>query len=249
MDSMLQLRSELDRLRSQNRKINVFFRDDDVDEDESSLRTLLNVFLRHEIPINLEIIPARMTDSAAALLLLHHSQRSDLFELNQHGWQHVNHEREGRKCEFGRSRSFDEQFADIASGKEVLEGAFGSAFSAVFTPPWNRCTTETFLALDQLEFQGLSKIRDRMPVTGYRFREISVTLDLYRWKSSVVMKTPEEFVGELISQMSELETIGIMLHHKVMDEAAFELLSLLLKEMDRSPVISFHTFQTLLKGT
>jgi hypothetical protein len=48
----------------------------------------------------------------------------DLIELDQHGWQHTNHETTGRKCEFGPSRSYEQQYADIAQGKALLEAAF-----------------------------------------------------------------------------------------------------------------------------
>jgi hypothetical protein len=247
-DALTQLRSSLDRLRSEGREIGLFFRDDDVDEDENSLRKLLSIFLEEEAPVNLQIIPDRLTRPAASLLLRYHRLRPDLFELNQHGWRHINHEREGRKCEFGPSRSFDEQLADIASGREVLEESLGAAFSLVFTPPWNRCTAETLRALDQLGFQGYSGFRSGEPVSGYGFRDVSATLDIHRWKNGVVMKRADEIVSELISQLRELDTIGIMLHHKVMDEDGFDLLSCLLKVLSGSQVINFRRFQGLLEG-
>jgi len=84
---------------------------------------------------------------------------------------------------------------------------------------------------------------------GYGFRELSVTLDLFHWKGGAVMKTPGEFIGELMEELNQLDTVGIMLHHKVMDETAFGFLGLLLDELRRSKAIRFHTFQSLLKAT
>jgi hypothetical protein len=243
------LRISLDRLQSRPGKIALFFRDDDVDEDETTLRTLLNVFLKHDTPVNLEVIPGRLSSSATGLLHRYLKLRPDLFEINQHGWLHINHEPEGRKCEFGPSRSFDQQLTDLANGQKILEDAFNHAFSRVFTPPWNRCVTGTFRALDQLGFEALSKKRGGDPVVGYSFREISVTLDLYHWKDGVKMKTPDEIVRELILQMSEFDLIGIMLHHKVMDEPAYKMLDSLLAELRRRQFIDFHTFQSLLKAS
>jgi len=245
-NELAQLRSSLDRFRSEGREIDLFFRDDDVDEDEGSLRRLLGVFLEGEAPVNLQIIPDRLTPAAASLLLRHHGLRPDLFELNQHGWRHINHEREGRKCEFGPSRNFDEQLADIVSGRKALEESLGAAFSLVFTPPWNRCTAETLRALDLLGFQGYSGFRSGEPVSGYVFRDVSVTLDLHRWRDGVVMKRVDEIVSELIAQLRELDTIGVMLHHKVMDEDGFDFLSRLLRELSGSRVINLHRFQSLL---
>jgi len=241
-DVLAQLCRGLDELVAQQRTVNVFFRDDDVDEDEPSLRRLLAFFAEFEVPVNLEIIPAQLTDAAIGLL----REAPALVELNQHGWQHVNHEEEGRKCEFGASRSFEEQLADIARGREVLEHAFGEAFSPVFTPPWNRCTEETHRALDQLGFLALSKLRGSKPVTGYGFRELSVTLDLFRWKGGAAMKPPDEFIGELTTQLQELGTVGIMLHHKMMNAEAYAMLPYLMNELRRSEAIRFHTFQSLV---
>ena len=50
----------------------------------------------------------------------------------------------------------------------------------------------------------------------------------------------------LDSQFNELETIGLLLHHKVMDSAAFSFLDALLKLLRTYSCIHFHTFQTLL---
>src|SRR5215471_2519148 len=56
---------------------------------------------------------------------------------------------------------------------------------------------ETFRALDQLSFAALSKSHDERPATGHKFREISITLGLYRWKGEPAMKSPESFIEEL----------------------------------------------------
>jgi hypothetical protein len=66
----------------------------------------------------------------------------------------------------------------------------------------------------------LSKDREKEPVQGHRFQEISTTLDLYRWKGGATLKPPDVIVKTLISQLWELDTIGILLHHKIMDVTA-----------------------------
>lgn len=248
-EALEQLLLTLNVLCERRQTVNVFFRNDDVDEDEARLRMLLDLFEESATPVNLEIIPGRLTEPCIQLLRRRTHAQPALFELNQHGWQHVNHESQGRKCEFGVSRSFDQQLTDILRGKEVLERAFGEAFSPVFTPPWNRCTDETHRALDQLGFNILSKLNSEPPVTGHCFREISVTLDLFRWKGGATMKAPQEFVAELNSQLLALDTVGVMLHHKVMDDTAFELVRLVVSELRRSEAIQVHSFQSLLKTT
>jgi hypothetical protein len=242
-----EIRPVLDQLQAEGRTVSLFFRDDDVDEDEQRLYRLLRVFLYHEAPVNLEIIPGRLTKGAIRLLRQHQSYWPELLGLNQHGWRHVNHEQNGRKCEFGKSRSYDQQYADIAQGKKILEDVFGDTFFPAFTPPWNRCTAETHRAFDELGFAVFSKDNSHPRVTGYGFQEISVTLDLYRWKNGTAMKAPDEIVEELKTQICLSGPVGIMLHHKVMDDTAFEFLDLLTAELRHHPAVRMHTFQSLLK--
>jgi hypothetical protein len=127
-----------------------------------------------------------------------------------------------------------------------MNEAFGPNWFPVFIPPWNRCTQETHRAIDQLGFRAFSAKRGDSVVTGYSFEEISITLDLYRWNGSPRLKSPEEVVDDLIAQISRQQTIGIALHHKVMDERAFSFLGSLLDTLASHPSVRFHTFQSLL---
>ncbi|MBE7472496.1 MAG: hypothetical protein DPW09_19610 [Anaerolineae bacterium] len=240
-----ELRASLERLQTGARRVHIFLRDDDIDEDEESLRHLLDISFSRGTPLNLEIIPGRLTPAAIKLLKAYKRYLPHLLELNQHGWQHHNHENEGRKCEFGISRTFDQQLADISQGKRLLEDIFGERFYPVFTPPWNRCAAATFAALDQLEFKVLSKDWDQQPVKGYRFQEISTTLDLFRWQGDPALKPPTEIIKTLIQQLDKLNPIGLLLHHKVMDDEAFSFLDWLLACLTQYSNVQFHTFQGL----
>ncbi len=227
--------------------MHLFLRDDDVDEDEESLRRLLDITVSRWIPVNLEIIPGRLTESGITVLDTYARSLPGLFELHQHGWQHANHEPEGKKCEFGPSRPFHEQLDDIRKGKELLDRVFKGLVYPAFTPPWNRCTPDTYKALDDLGFLVLSKDHAVQPMTGYRFRELSTTLDLYRWKGGPAMKAPDEIVTVLIQQLADgLSPIGLLLHHKVMDDAAFSFLDDLLAVLAASPLIRCHSFHGLM---
>ncbi len=223
--------------------VNVFFRDDDVDEDEPTLRRLLDLFAQKNVPVILGVIPATLTEAGSKLL----AQSSAPIEIVQHGWQHVNHELTGRKCEFGNSRSFAEQLEDIARGQARMNEAFGKHWFPAFIPPWNRCTAQTHQALDQLGFRALSQLRtDAPPITGFSFQEISVTLDLYRWKDGATLKPQEELLQAISQQFMQSQPIGIMLHHKVMSDEAFLFLEQLLDELRQSSAVRFHRFGSLL---
>jgi peptidoglycan/xylan/chitin deacetylase (PgdA/CDA1 family) len=245
--SLAQLKSMLTLRQNQDAPLHIFFRNDDVDKDEATLRRLLRLFMRRETPINLGVIPGRLTAACGELLAQYVRDAPALIELNQHGWRHINHEREGRKCEFGPSRTFDEQLADIAQGQSRMSEAFGTHWFPVFIPPWNRCAEDTYRALDQLGFHALSAKQGNAVVTGYRFKEISVTLDLYRWRGGASLKPSEEIFGELVAQISRRQTIGVMLHHKVMDERAFSFMDSMLDTLASCPIVRFNTFQSLLQ--
>jgi predicted glycosyltransferase len=242
-----ELRASLKLIQAEGKEVQIFFRDDDIDEDEETLIRLLDLFLSHGAPLNLAVIPDLLSDATVKRLLTRELWIPESLGLIQHGWRHTNHEQEGRKCEFGISRSLADKFNDIARGKARLEEAFGPRFYPAFTPPWNRCTPDTFGLLDELGFLVLSKDRGKEPVEGHRFQEISTTLDLYRWKDGATLKPADEIVPALISQMRELDRVGILLHHKVMDDTAFTFLDQLLKELRQFPVVRFHTLKTLMQ--
>jgi len=245
----LTLRDALEAEREAGRAIRIFLRDDDADDDLESLRQLFDVCLASGVPLNLEIIPQGLTEAGIRLLDNHKHLHPKLFELNQHGLTHLNHEKEGRKCEFGPSRSLEQQFEDISKGKALLEKVFKDKFFPVFTPPWNRCTQDTLKALDRLGFKVFSKDKGKSRATGYAFEEISTTLDLYRWKGNPMMKSPEEIAEALVLQVKQDEPIGLLLHHKVMGAMEFALLDQLLSVLCAYPNIRFHTFQSLLESS
>lgn len=240
------LKPGLEQRQDGGKPLHVFFRDDDVDEDEASLRRLLKLFLDREVPVNLGVIPGRLTGQAISMLARQSNSLPRSIELCQHGWKHINHEKSGRKCEFGVSRTFPEQLQDVASGQAKMKEAFGDNFYPAFIPPWNRCTEETYRVLDRLGFLMLSQLQSDSPVAGYKFRQCPVTLDLYRWRGGARLRPPEEIVRDLDLQIRRRDAVGIMLHHKVMNDESFLFLDSLIRTLSRYPVIRFHTFQSML---
>lgn len=131
----MELRENLALIQAEGKDVHIFFRDDDIDEDEETLIRLLDLFLAHGAPLNLAVIPDLLTDATVKRLHRRELWIPESLGLIQHGWRHVNHEQEGRKCEFGISRSLADKFNDIARGKSRLEEAFGPRFYPAFTPP------------------------------------------------------------------------------------------------------------------
>ena len=136
--------------------VRFFFRDDDAGWHDEALEELLDVFELHEVPVDVAAIPVAMTARTATLIAARQSSGRNDITVHQHGFAHVNHEPEGRKCEFGASRSPEQQRDDIARGRDELSALLGD-LPAVFTPPWNRCAPWTAQVLHDLGFAVLSR--------------------------------------------------------------------------------------------
>jgi hypothetical protein len=196
--------------------VDIFFRDDDAGWNDDRLLELIDRFDAVGLPLDLAVIPAEASDALAARLL----ERA--VGLHQHGFAHVNHEREGRKCEFGPSRGRAAQCADIAAGRDRLHELFGDRLDPFFTPPWNRCTRDTAECLVELGFTLLSREHRAEPLG--LLPELPVHLDVARM-------TPEELDERFASHVADGGPVGVMFHHAVMEPddmaRADELLALL----------------------
>jgi hypothetical protein len=191
----------------------VFFRDDDAGWGDDRLYVLLDRFLEYGLPLDVAAIPQALGPAMARELVARR------VAVHQHGLAHANHEPEGRKCEFGPSRSYDQQRRDIEAGRELLRERLDGLVEPIFTPPWNRCTRDTALCLAELGFQVLSRESRAEPLG--ELRELPVSLDFVRL-------SPEEFARRFAAAAPP---VGVMFHHAEMDDAAMdragELLALL----------------------
>ncbi len=236
----------LEAVQAEGRTIDLFLRDDDIDDDEESLRHLVDIALMHDAPLTLAVIPGLLTLAGITLLKNFKKFYPSLIELHQHGWCHLNHESNGRKCEFGSSRSFAKQWEDIDQGKRLLEQVFDDKFFPAFTPPWNRFTEDTPTILEQLNFAVFSSAQQPDSADHRQMRQIPITLDLLRWKNGAELKPPSEIIDLFTAQTQHNHPIGLLLHHKVMNNAAFGFLEQFLAEVRRHSCVRIHTFQTLL---
>jgi hypothetical protein len=208
--------------------VRFFFRDDDAGWDDTALGSLLGVFEAPGLPLDVAAIPTVM--SAPTVTLLRDridSGRNDV-SVHQHGFAHVNHEPEGRKCEFGLSRPADQQRGDIDYGKTLLASHFPEAVP-VFTPPWNRCAPWTASVLLELGFEVLSRDLSAGLVGLDGLAELPVSVDWFA-KVARIPVTPQGR-GQLIANACAGEQpVGVMLHHAVMSvedlKALGELLAL-----------------------
>ena len=146
------LRPVEEALDAADRPVRFFFRDDDAGWGDVRLIELLDLFAACSLPVDLAVIPRALDAGLAGELGMRRR-----VGLHQHGLAHVNHEREGRKCEFGPARAADAQRRDIEAGRARLADLLGARVDPIFTPPWNRCTADTGRCLAALGFEVLSR--------------------------------------------------------------------------------------------
>jgi hypothetical protein len=213
--------------------LDVFFRNDDAGWAQDALDRLLDIFVSHDLPIDLAVIPAALDDSTAQRLNTWRTDHCGV-GLHQHGFAHLNHEpADARKCEFGPSRSRNRQIADVVSGRMRLQSMLNNC-DPIFTPPWNRCSRPTADALVELGFALVSD-DGALAKAGCEAPSLPISFDWERHRRS------GSLIPELVRHISNAHTpIGIMLHHETMDADARHILSEFLAMLCVTPLAHVH---------
>ena len=211
-----------------------FFRDDDAGWSDARLLALLDRFAAGGLPVDLAVIPAELDAGLAREL-----RARPRVGLHQHGLAHVNHEREGRKCEFGPARGATAQRRDIEAGRARLADLLGERVDPIFTPPWNRCTPDTGRCLAELGFAALSREARAAPLDVPGLQELPVSVDWFARRHGERL-SPAELGGRIAASIDGGAPVGVMFHHAIMDAGDLrrttDLLTLLADHERAQPV-------------
>jgi peptidoglycan/xylan/chitin deacetylase (PgdA/CDA1 family) len=210
--------------------VNFFFRDDDAGWSDDRLFQMLDLFADYDLPIDLAIIPQALTPSLAQEIRKRIEASGERIGAHQHGFAHLNHETEGRKCEFGPARTRAQQERDIVSGQRFLAELLGAIVQPIFTPPWNRCTAQTGVCLEELGFRILSRDHSAKALNVSGLLELPVRIDWFARRKGSRLNLNQ--LGALIADaVKDSYTTGVMFHHAIMNaeerRAVGELLALL----------------------
>lgn len=228
------LRPVEDLLDAAGTPVEFFFRDDDAGWDDGRLEALLARFERAGVPIDLAVIPVALGARMADELARRAGGRPGMLGLHQHGYAHGNHEPAGRKCEFGPARDYAMQARDLGDGARLLAERLGDRLDPIFTPPWNRCSSDTAAGLRALGFRALSRDRGAAPIDAAGLIEIPVAVD---WCKRVDDRpqSPEAIASRIAAEARAASPIGIMLHHAAMDDDSLDRVGELLMLLARHP--------------
>ncbi len=240
------MHAALDALRA---PIDVFIRDDDAGWNDAQLLALIDLTARCAVPIDLAVIPHVIGRGLARELRKRRAAAPGVVGLHQHGSSHLNHESEGRKCEFGASRSVVAQRDDLARGQAQLREHFGELLDPIFTPPWNRCSEATPALLAELGFVALSRDRGARPAQ-HALQEIAVDVDWSRhWREGGADAVVAAVTSGLRERAGDGAALGLMLHHAVMHADERALLSDVLALMSTHPHVRWRAMRELLLPT
>jgi len=224
----------------------VFFRADDVAVHGKQFANLIAVFKRHRVPLSMAVVPAWLTRSRWEIIRSLAGDDPALWCWHQHGYQHKNHEREGKKCEFGQTRPVEAIRHDLQKGRDRLTSIIGPAFFPAFTPPWNRCGTTTLVLLEEMGYYVISRSQGASPAPPRGLADFSVNVDLHTRKEPLPETGRENLLVELETSLKS-GFCGIMIHHQRMNGAALDFLDALLAILSREPGVRPVHFKDLIE--
>jgi hypothetical protein len=226
------LRSALD---AADEPVTFFLRDDDAGWDDERLFALMKVVAAHGLPLDVAVIPAALSRRLAKALRQAHVNMEGRLGLHQHGFAHINHEPNGRKCEFGPARDGAAQLRDLQAGRELLDEHLAGCVQPVFTPPWNRCAELTAELLPRIGTQVLSRHVGGPDFGRSGLIELPVSVDWSYAKRGGRRLAPIELAGLAGQRVRTGEPVGINLHHAVMDAGELRRLDGLCELLARHP--------------
>ena len=203
-----------------------WWRDDDATAPTPELDRLLELRLRHAVPLGLAVIPGKATQALADRL----SRETDVAVL-QHGWLHLRHNApDDKKAEFGDHRPVGEMLEELSAGRREMARLFPEKFLPVLVPPWNRIGETARQARFKAGLPWLSTFGAAPP--GER-QGVSTHLDVIAWTAGRSAISRAEAFGKLCREVEaraqdKPAPIGVLTHHLDHDEAVWKLLDELL---------------------
>lgn len=215
----------------------LWWRDDDAIAATPALDRLQQVSGAGGAPLCLAVIPAHTTGELAPALAAH-------VTVVPHGFAHRSHAALGtKKSEYGTDRPLPEMATEIAAGWQKVRDHFGSRARPVFVPPWNRMADALLPLLPEAGLTGLSAKSPRVVprVTGITVRDVAV--DIIDWRGGRRFLGTGAVLGQIVEGLrarrpggvdADQGPLGILTHHLVQDDEAWDFLAALCGQLARS---------------
>ncbi len=219
------VRLELERWGQDMSPARLWLRDDDAIDTTGQLERLVALTDKFSIPATLAVIPNLATDALASRL-----ENCLQISVALHGISHLNRAPASeKKCELGLHRGQHIVVEELASGRLKLEQMFGQQFINMLVPPWNKIAAQLVPELSKTGLSTLSAYGwDRFPATA-NLVQFNTHVDIIDWRGTRGGRPASELASELanalrIARDKGGEPVGILSHHLVHDDAAWEFL-------------------------
>lgn len=211
----------LDGWQADGRVARFWLRDDDAVEPTPALSRLIAIGDHHAIPLALAVIPAHTGEALPGFLAGH----ADI-AVALHGWSHHNHAPpDEKKQELGAHRSAEIVLGELGAGFDRLQSLFPGTFAPVLVPPWNRIDKALLPRLGDIGVKALSVFGPEKPGAPPK---INTHADIMDWHGTRGCRPTADIVADVVKRLGAMResggTMGLLTHHLVHDEAAWEFI-------------------------
>lgn len=223
-----------------------WWRDDDAVAPSGQLSRLLQLREQLGLPLGLAAIPARAEAALGRAL------PEEGVAILVHGFDHANHELGGRPpAELGAQRRRAEVAAQLEFGLRRLADLFAGRVLPVLAPPFNRIAPRLVASVRQAGFTHVSVDSD---FDGLGLASVNVHADVMNWRSRTAAE-PRVVIRSLLAALrlrraglvSSRRPIGILTHHLVHDDGAWDLAGTLLARLRSHPAATFPPLRTVFQ--
>ena len=175
----------LARRRDAGRPAQFWWRDDDAGAVLPSLKQLLELSRKKQIPLALAVVPEAAESELFRML-------HDRVTVLQHGTDHRNRAAPGeKKTEYPAAEPVEAALARISDGFGRLRTFAGKRFVPVLAPPWNRIRKDLLQKLPAIGIRGVSGYGARASAEpAPALRQVNTHVDIVAWQQD------KRFVGE-----------------------------------------------------
>jgi hypothetical protein len=228
-------------------KPRLWWRDDDARQRSASLERLLALARRHHAPLALAVIPDTDMAGLAEVLSDHPSTC-----VIQHGCDHVDRSRGGQvSSEFAPDTPSSEIASRIEESWRRLSVL--SRTIPVYAPPWNVLLPNARRALHDTPLRAVSAYGVATP-KGDHLPDINTHIDLMKWRpprfrggSAVLVRLWRQLRARRLRRRWN-EPIGLLTHHKNLDQASWSFLDRLLGRFEnRTETFEWRSIAQLLE--
>jgi len=245
------VRDELDLWQQEGLRAQLWFRDDDAVEPTGQLDRLISITGAHDVPLLLCVVPQPTSKALREALA-----EQEHVCVAVHGFGHQNHAPAGEKAEeLGPHRPARIVAGELAEARAKLLDLYGERLSSILVPPWNRIAPDVVSLLPELGFAGISTFGTAHEAGGVAgLAQLNTHLDIIDWKGTRGGRDPEWLANELarllkLSRNGDAGPIGVLAHHLVHDEPAWQFLGQLFELTGSHPGARWCTADALIETT